>query len=219
MTSPGPSAPCQAWTDFARSLAAFSITYNVAEGLVSMAFGWSGDSVALFGFGADSFIEVGSAFLVLWRLLDDGTGCRDTRIRRERLAARGIAVLFVLLSLGTAAGAILQWAERKHPETTAPGLIISLLSLSFMYWLWGSKVRAAKAMDSRTLEGDARCSLACMKLSAVLFLGSLVYWLIPTLWWVDAAAALVLSAFIGKEGWDLARSAGRPNFTGGCRCG
>jgi len=39
-------------------LAFFTILYNIAEGLISMYFGYSNDSLTLFGFGADSFIEV-----------------------------------------------------------------------------------------------------------------------------------------------------------------
>jgi len=39
-------------------LALFTIIYNIAEGLVSTYLGFEGESLALFGFGSDSFIEV-----------------------------------------------------------------------------------------------------------------------------------------------------------------
>ena len=39
-------------------LAVFTIVFNIAEGLVSTYFGYEDGSLALFGFGADSFIEV-----------------------------------------------------------------------------------------------------------------------------------------------------------------
>lgn len=87
-----------------------------------------------------------------------------------------------------------------------------------MAWLWRVKVKAAKALDSRTLAGDAACSLACIQLSLVLFAGSLVFLAFPALGWVDAAAALVLAAFIGKEGLESIAAARRPGFTGGCGC-
>ena len=54
------------WRRRALWLSALTIAYNLVEGVVSMAFGWADDSIALFGFGADSFIEVASALLVLW---------------------------------------------------------------------------------------------------------------------------------------------------------
>ena len=206
------------WLAYARALAIVTIVYNLVEGLVSMGFGWADDSMALFGFGADSFIEVGSALLVLWRLGDKAEGCASARLARERRAVLGIGILFFLLALGIAAGAVVQLVSHHHPDTTLPGLLVSLASLGIMAWLWRVKVKAAKALDSRALAGDAACSLACIQLSLVLFAGSLVFLAFPALGWVDGAAALVLAAFIGKEGLESIAAARRPGFTGGCGC-
>jgi divalent metal cation (Fe/Co/Zn/Cd) transporter len=206
------------WLVYARFLAIFTIGYNLLEGLVSMGFGWADDSMALFGFGADSFIEVGSALLVLWRLRGNEEGCESERLKRERRAVLGIGILFVLLALGTAMGAVFQLISHHHPDTTIPGLLVSVLSLGFMFWLWRSKQKAAKTLDSRSLEGDAACSLACIQLSTVLFAGSLVFLLVPMFWWADAVAALLLSAFIAQEGISGIRAASKPDFTGGCGC-
>jgi len=215
--APSPSAPRPSWLAYAKFLALFTIVYNLVEGLVSMGFGIADDSIALFGFGADSFIEVGSAFIVLWRLRET-SGCATTALRRERRAVISIGVLFVLLAAGISISSILQLGTHGHPGTTMPGLIVSLASLAFMFWLWRAKRNAAKALDSRTLEGDAACSLACIQLSAVLFVGSLLFILAPALWWVDASAGLVLAVFIAKEGLSSIRAARKPDFSGGCGC-
>lgn len=201
------------WRRRALWLAGLTIAYNLVEGLVSMAFGWADDSVALFGFGADSFIEVASALLVLWKLLDHGN------LERERKATRGIGRLFLFLALGIAGGAVLQLTARTHPPTTVPGLVISALSLGFMVFLWRAKLRTAQALDSATVAADAACSRACIQLSVVLFAGSLVFLLAPALWWVDAAAALGLAVLIGREGLGMIRAAKSACFTGGCGCG
>lgn len=201
------------WRRRALWLSALTIAYNLAEGLVSMAFGWTDDSIALFGFGADSFIEVASALLVLWKLLDHGN------LERERKATRAIGWLFLALTAGIAGGALLQLAAQRHPPTTVPGLVISLLSLSFMVFLWRAKLQATRALDSATVAADAACSLACIQLSLVLFAGSLLFLLAPALWWVDAVAALALAALIGKEGVGMIRAARSAAFTGGCGCG
>ncbi|WP_243293326.1 cation transporter [Geothrix mesophila] len=201
------------WHRRALWLAGFTIAYNLLEGLVSMAFGWADDSVALFGFGADSFIEVASALLVLWKLLDHGN------LERERKATLGIGRLFLFLAAGIAGGAVLQLTARAHPPTTVPGLVISALSLAFMVFLWRAKLRAAQALDSATVAADAACSRACIQLSVVLFAGSLLFLLVPALWWVDAAAALGLAFLIGKEGLGMTRAAKSSCFTGGCGCG
>jgi divalent metal cation (Fe/Co/Zn/Cd) transporter len=213
---PDGSAPRSRWIAYAKVLAILTIAYNLLEGLVSMGFGWSDGSVALFGFGADSFIEVFSAFLVLWRLKADD--CGDELIQRERKVTKGIGWLLLVLAAGTIGGSLLQVKARAHPATALPGVIVSLASLGFMAFLWRAKRAAAKALDSRALEGDAACSLACIQLSAILLVGSLVFLLAPRLWWVDSTAALLLALFIGKEGWSMWRAADREDFDGGCGC-
>jgi divalent metal cation (Fe/Co/Zn/Cd) transporter len=214
---PALGASREDWLVFARRLAVFTIVYNLAEGLVSMGFGLADDSIALFGFGADSFIEVGSALMVLWRLREE-SGCASARLKRERKATLGIGILFLLLAVGTGLASMLQLVTRRHPETTLPGLLISLVSLLFMFGLWRAKLRAAKVLDSRTLEGDAACSLACIQLSSVLFLGSLGFLLWPALWWADAVVALAIAALIAREGLSGIRAALNPGFSGGCGC-
>ena len=201
------------WRRRALWLSGLTIVYNLVEGLVSMRFGWTDDSVALFGFGADSFIEVASALLVLWKLMDHGN------LARERKATTAIGWLFLWLGAGVAGGALLQLAARSHPPTTLPGLIIAALSLSFMVFLWQAKLRAARALDSATVAADAACSRACIQLSAVLFLGSLLYLVVPALWWADATAALILALLIAREGYGMVRAARSECFTGGCSCG
>lgn len=219
MTRPAAAAPRVAWTAWARTLAWLTVGYNLIEGLVSMGFGAVAESVALFGFGADSFIEVASALLVLWRLRVQSDAQASQCLARERRATGGIGALFLGLALGIAAGAVLQLAAGSHPDTTVPGVAVSLVSLSFMLFLWREKRHAARALDSRTLASDAACSLACMKLSAVLLAGSLLFLLAPRLWWADATAAIVLGIFIAREGWEMVRAARRPEFSGGCGCG
>jgi divalent metal cation (Fe/Co/Zn/Cd) transporter len=200
------------WRRRALWLSWLTIAYNLAEGFVSMAFGWADDSVALFGFGADSFIEVASALLVLWKLLDHGN------LQRERKATLAVGRLLLFLAAGIGGGAILQLTARRHPPTTVPGLVISALSLACMAFLWRAKLRTARALDSATLEADAACSLACLQLSVVLGVGSLVFLLIPALWWVDAVAALGLALLIGREGLGMVQAARSAAFTGGCGC-
>jgi len=218
LDQPHPGAPRFRWAVYARRLALLAIAYNLLEGLVSMAFGWTDSSVALFGFGADSLIEVGTSLLVLWRLREEQGACAGSALPRERRATLGIGILFLLLAAGTAAGSGLQLLSRRHPATTLPGLAVATASIGIMAFLWRGKRRAARALDSRALAGDAECSLVCMELSSVLFLGSLAYLLRPELWWADGVAALALAVFIGKEGVEMVTAARRPGFQGGCGC-
>ena len=204
------------WERRAWFLAWFTILYNLLEGAVSIAFGVSGDSVALWGFGLDSLIEVASAMVVLARLRK---GFNAPGTESERRAVLAIGVLFVLLAVVVLSGAILQLASRRHPPTTLPGVVIASLSLAFMFFLWRAKTLAAGALDSAALKSDAACSLACIQLSTVLLAGSLVFMLDPSLWWLDGAAACLLSLLILKEGLEGIRAARSAGFTGGCGCG
>lgn len=205
------------WNARALWLARATIAWNVVEGLVAMGFGVAEESVALFGFGVDSWVEVASASVVLWKLTR-GPGCATTARERERRATRWISALFLLLAAGTALGATLQLAAGGHPESSVPSLVVSAASLSFMVFLWRAKLTAATALDSRTLAMDAACSRACIELSAVLLAGSLVFALFPALWWADAVAALALAALIGREGWEGWQAAKKADFSGGCGC-
>ncbi len=206
------------WPRRARILAGLTIGWNVVEGLVSMAFGVAEESVALFGFGLDSWVEVGSAAVVWWKLTRP-PGCATTRKAQERTATRWISALFLVLAGATAVGAVAQLTAGHHPASTVPSLIVSVVSLAMMGFLWRAKKAAAAALDSRTLEMDAACSLACIQLSAVLFAGSLLFLILPALWWADGLAALGLAAFIGREGWEGWRAARKADFAGGCGCG
>ncbi len=124
-----------------------------------------------------------------------------------------------MLAVAAGVGALLLLTAAAHPQTTVPGLVVSSVSLSFMFFLWRAKTTAAVALGSKTVASDAACSLACIMLSGVLFVGSLLFALFAALWWADAAAALVLAVLIGREGLETIEHARKAEFTGGCGCG
>jgi divalent metal cation (Fe/Co/Zn/Cd) transporter len=206
------------WHRRALWLAGATIAWNLIEGLVAMGFGYAEESVALFGFGVDSWVEVGSAGVVYWKLTR-ASGCATTRRANERRATRRISGLFLALAAATAFGAVAQLVAGRHPDSSVPSLVVSAVSLAFMGFLWQAKKATATALDSRTLAMDAACSLACIQLSGVLFAGSLLFLAVPSLWWADAAAALALSGLIAREGWEGWKATGKADFAGGCGCG
>jgi divalent metal cation (Fe/Co/Zn/Cd) transporter len=206
------------WVRRVVGLAHVTIGYNLLEGVVSIGFGAADESLALFGFGIDSFIEVASALFVLWRFRDERALRPAAALVRERRAAFGIGLLFVALGVATIAGTGLRLWARQGPETAVPGLVISLVSLSFMFGLWRAKRRAGDALGSPTVRADAACSLACIQLSSVLLGGSLLVTLAPGLWWADAVAAAALAVLFGREGASGIRASRRPDFQGGCGC-
>lgn len=218
-TGPGAAAPASdpqgPWKRRALGLAWFTVAFNIVEGGVSVAFGLADDSVALWGFGFDSFVEVASALVVLWRLRD---AFGPAALQRERRATLVIGALFLVLAAGVLAGSALQFLGRHRPDSGLPGVVVSLLSLAVMFWLWRAKLAAARALDSAALRGDAACSLACIQLSGVLLAGSLAAALAPALWMADSLAAALLALLIAREGIAMVRAARKPEFHGGCGC-
>jgi len=195
-----------------------TISYNTVEGLVSVFFGIENESFALLGFGLDSFVEVLSAMLVLWRFKGEHSLGHGLELNRERTATFGIGILFVILGLGTIVASLIQLANRSRPDTTLPGLIVSVISLSFMFFLWNSKKNVAIGLDSSTMMKDSRCSLACIKLSGVLLAGSLLFIVSPAFWWADSLAAVVIGGLILKEGTETLQDTRKADFSGGCGC-
>lgn len=195
----------------ARWLAGFTVGWNVLEGVVAIGFGVADESVALLGFGMDSWVEVGAAAMVLWRL-------RGGDRKREKKAAAVIAVLLGILATTTVVASALQLYSGSHPDTTWPGVVIAGVSLSFMGVLWKTKSTVAEALNDAALRADAACSRGCLELSVVLLAGSLLYALVPSLWWLDSVAALVLAVLIGREGLGTWRASQQPEATGcgGC---
>lgn len=142
--------------------AKLTIGYPAVGGARVDGVGVAEESVALFGFGVDSWSEVASAVVVLWRLRDESAG---RSVERERKATFAIGVLFLLLAVGIVVASAIQLAEGGQPASTVPGVIVSALSIGFIVFLWSAKKRTALALDSRTVVADAACSLACLQLS------------------------------------------------------
>jgi divalent metal cation (Fe/Co/Zn/Cd) transporter len=204
------------WLKRATILAWFTIIYNIFEASVSIWFGIQEEAIALAGFGVESLIEVASATLVLWRFKDETKTSRSISLSKEKKATWGIGVLLLFLAIFSSLAALYQLFQGQHPDSTLPGVIISLVSLSFMVYLWKAKIKVAQLLNSFTMQKDADCSLACIKLSVVLLLGSFLHLTIPQMWWADATAALIISFFIGKEGWETIKSVCHKSFSGGC---
>jgi divalent metal cation (Fe/Co/Zn/Cd) transporter len=180
-------------------LAVFTIVYNLLEGAVSVWFGAVDETLALFGFGVDSFIEVISAIGV-WHMLrriraNDG----ETRDEFEQRALRITGAAFYLLSSGLALTAALNIYEQHKPDATLPGVIISALSISFMWFLIHHKTKVGRALNSPAILADAACSRACVYLSLVLLAASLGYEL-TGIGSLDALGALFIAWLTWREG-------------------
>src|SRR5512133_3392962 len=180
------------WT-YALWLALFTIFYNLAEGLISIFFGVSDEALTLFGFGVDSFIEVMSGIGILAMVLRIRQHPDTPRSQFEKSALRVTGTAFYLLAGGLALTAIYNIFTGHKPETTIPGLIISLISIAMMWLLVTGKRRVGRTLNSSPILADANCTMVCIYMSVVLLAASLIYEL-TGFGFIDSIGALGLIA-------------------------
>jgi divalent metal cation (Fe/Co/Zn/Cd) transporter len=156
-------------------LSLFTIFYNILEGLVSVILGYKDEILSLFGFGADSFIEVMSGFGIAVMILRVKNNPDSYKSKFERTALEITGTAFFLLSAGLFAGIVLNLVHGHKPETTLWGVIISLVSIVVMVWLMKSKIKVGRKIDSEPIIADANCTKVCIYMSVVLLVSSLAY--------------------------------------------
>jgi divalent metal cation (Fe/Co/Zn/Cd) transporter len=187
-------------------LSLFTIFYNLIEGVVSMLLGYSDETLTLFGFGVDSFIEVMSGI---------GIAVMITRIRRnpkspksgfEIKALKITGSAFYLLSAGLLAGIVFNLINHQKPETTFWGVVISLVSIAVMVWLMNAKKRIGKQLKSEPILSDANCTKVCVYMSVVLLASSLIYQFTGFIYAdvIGAAGLIYFSIAEGKEAFEKA---------------
>jgi divalent metal cation (Fe/Co/Zn/Cd) transporter len=197
-------------------LALITIFYNIAEGLVSVFFGLEDETMALFGFGVDSFVEVISG-VGIWHMV--------RRLRRnggedpdpfERRALRITGSGFYALTAGLAVTAVVNLVQGHQPETAFWGIVISLISIVTMWALIRAKVAVGTKLNSQAILSDAACTRTCLQLSVVLLLASAGYEL-TGFGGLDSAGSLLIAWFAFREGREAFEKARSGSFA--CTCG
>lgn len=185
----------------------FTIFYNLLEGLISIFFGIQDEALTLFGFGVDSFIEVLSGIGIVAMVYRIRRSPETPRSQFERTALRVTGTSFYLLTAGLAVTAVYNIIIGHVPETTLPGLIISIISIGMMWALVTGKRKVGRALDSAPILADANCTFVCIYMSVVLLASSLIYQL-TGFGFVDSIGALGLMYFSfteGREAFEKAR--------------
>nr|WP_041246101.1 cation transporter [Geotalea uraniireducens] len=201
----------------ANLLAIVTIFYNLVEGIVSIWMGAADETLALFGFGADSFIEVFSAIGV-WHMISRVRANQgEMRDEFEQRALTITGASFYLLTVGLVLTSIINIWQQHRPETTLWGIVISSISISFMWLLIHYKTKVGKALNSPAILADANCSRACVYLSVVLFAASVGYE-ITGIGSLDSVGALLIAWLSWKEGREAFGKAKGLNCSCSCNC-
>jgi hypothetical protein len=197
------------------ALTFFTIIYNLGEGLISMYLGFEDESLTLFGFGVDSFIEVISAIGVahmIYRIRANVVGSRD---QFERTALRITGVSFYLLVVALVSTGVYKVLTDHNPKTTFWGIVVSLISIAVMWLLIMGKTAVGKKLNSPAILADAQCTRVCIYMSIVLLISSVLYEYLG-LRYMDRIGTLGLAYFSFKEGRECFDKAESNNF---CSCG
>ena len=195
-------------------LSIITVVYNLVEGVVSTYFGAHDETLALLGFGLDSFVEVISGLGVghmIYRMRRHPVTERD---RFERTALRITGASFFLLTASVVVGSVVNIIGNSHPTTTVVGLIVSLISIFTMWLLIHFKLRVGRALGSIEAAGseaivaDAHCTRTCLRLSFVLLASSALYELfrIPYIDVIGSLAIAYISFMEGREAFEKANS-------------
>lgn len=197
----------------ALALAVFTILYNFAEGSIATWFGYEDETLTLFGFGVDSFIEMISGIGIMHMVLRIRNNPTVNRDSFERTALRITGTAFYLLVIGLVAGAALAIYLGKKPETTFWGVIISTISIIVMLGLIYGKRYTGNRLKSEAILADANCTLVCVYMSVILLVSSGLYEL-TGLPYIDAAGTLGLAWFSYKEGKECFEKAASDAYCG-----
>jgi cation diffusion facilitator family transporter len=182
-------------------LSVLTVAWNIVEGIIAVVSGILSGSVALVGFGIDSFVESTSGVVVGWRFSYEMSGRAKEKIEKAELwAARITGSLLLLLALYLVTDScrrLLGFGREPGPSRT--GIALTIISLIVMPILARAKLKLAGKLGSRSLRADAYETIACAWLSlttlAGLILNAAFGW-----WWADPVAALVLVPLIVREG-------------------
>ena len=159
----------------ALGLAVITIVYNLIEGIIATWFGFEDETLALFGFGVDSFIELISGVGILHMILRIRNNPNVTRDGFECTALRVTGTAFYLLTAGLVITSVINIITGHAPESTFWGVIISSISILVMWALILGKLRAGKALKSDPIIADANCTKVCMYMSVILLASSGIY--------------------------------------------
>ncbi|MCX6251720.1 MAG: cation transporter [Bacteroidetes bacterium] len=194
-------------------LSIFTIGYNLIEGLVSVFLGYKDETLTLFGFGIDSFIEVISGSGILLMVLNIRRNQESSVTDFEITALKITGFSFYGLSVGLIVAGILSILHHHTPVTTFWGIIISLVSIAVMLLLVLAKLNIGKKLNSDPIIADANCAKVCIYMSVVLLFASFIYELTGFAY-ADILGAVGLIWFSVHEGQESMTRAKEKKYEG-----
>jgi divalent metal cation (Fe/Co/Zn/Cd) transporter len=181
-------------------LSYFTVGYNLVEGIVSIIAGLLAGSIALVGFGLDSFVESLSGSVMIWRFRRQEEMSEEEEERVEKKAIRLVAYTFFVLGAYILYESVKKIYLHEIPDPSLFGIIIAIVSIIVMPVLFYMKYRTGESINSRSLVADSKQTLACVFLSVALLIGLGLNYLYG-LWQADSVVGFVVVTYLIKEGY------------------
>jgi len=153
----------------ALQLSYFTVAYNVLEGVAAVIAGIMTGSIALAGFGFDSFIESISGGVMIWRFTQH-TVSEEEEEKIEKKASKLVGYSFFILGLYILYEAVKGLYLAEEPQASLFGVVIALLSLIIMPTLAYMKHRTGHELKSRSLVADSKQTTLFVRMSVSLFI-------------------------------------------------
>ena len=185
-------------------LSYFTVGYNVIEGVVSIIAGALAGSIALVGFGLDSFVESLSGGVMIWRFRKHGKLSKEEEEAIEKKAIKLVGYTFFVLAIYVLYESIDKLISQEAPSPSLIGIFIAIVSLILMPILYYKKYKTGKAVGSKSLIADSKETLACMVLTLALLIGLGINYLFG-LWQADPIVGLTVVIFLVREGYETLR--------------
>ncbi len=143
-------------------LSYLTVGYNILEGFISMLAGYLAGSIALVGFGLDSFVEFLFGGIMIWRFRQHADLTPEEEERREKLAIKLVGYTFFVLAAYILYESLKKLIFQEAPAPSLLGIIIALVSLILMPLLFFLKYRTGADQGSASHRADAKQTLAAL---------------------------------------------------------
>ena len=198
----------------ALTIAFFVMIYNIIESIISIYYGYTDESLTLFGFGFDSAVEVASNLGIIYMIQRIQENSDSDRSNSEKSALQITGWGFYILSIVLLIGIFFNLINDHKPINTSLGIVISMVSILVMLVVVYNQMRIGKKLHSAPIIADAKCTLVCVYMSLVLLVSSGIYYF-TGFQYADVIGSLGLIYFSIKEGKECFENAKNNKY---CSC-
>lgn len=190
-------------------LSLISVALSGTLGIIAVITGLASGSLSLIGFGFDAAIDGAASIALAWRFASEARHPhRSDSLERTAEIVVGMVLLVLAAYLGF--NAVMALVHNTHPEVTAVGVAISVVSLVALPPLAIAKYRTAKALHSGALRADSILTAIAATLALVSLIGLALTEYLGIVW-ADAMGALVVTVVLLREGYYSIRKAPIPD--------